>query len=356
MLLLEQKIIEVLKRHSSKEKTPYTKPLKPKEILGYLKDEYSVEDEDYGITKKKLRTAMKKIIDSESGKDDKDKSICYTTIKRKDGTEYKTDFWTPKSISDVELKYLIDSVMYSKIFNSVTAQDFGRRLQALSGRNLNLLNMTSYTDENVFGKQRLTISVDVLKNIQIIFDATRNQNFINFDFNVYDVVDNNNIGLRFQKKHTVQPLQTILNDGRYYMLARYQGSEKVYTFSVDLMSNISVAKNIKDNVNKSWLGQNFCRAVYILQHPYNMGGNPEFFELKVKREYLSRIVDTFSYEIKVRANSISEDTVNVRVKSSLEGMKRWLLFNYDIAEVINPSPKLKKALCEAGRNLFIKYL
>ncbi len=347
-MLLTQAIMEVLKRHSSKEKTSDTKPLKQSEIVGYLKKEYPVEDNDYGITDKKVRTLLNKIIDSEISKADKDKSICYTIYEKKNGDEYKTDFWTPKSISDVELKYLIDAVMYSKIFDSATAQDLGRRIQDLSGKNLS--RMTSYTSENVFGKQRLTITVDVLKNIQIIYDSTKDDKYIEFDFNVYDVVGDN-IGLKFQKHHTVKPLQTILNDGRYFMLARYQNSTKVYTFSVDLMSNISIAKKVKDNINNSELGKNFVRAQYLLQHPYNMGGNPDFFKLRVKREYLSRAVDTFSYETKVIANSTNENTVDIRVKSSLEGMKRWLLFNYDIAEVIEPPDELRDALIEASNDL-----
>lgn len=238
--------------------------------------------------------------------------------------------------------------MYSKIFDSAAAQDLGRRIQDLSGKNLS--RMTPYTSGNVFGKQRLTISVDVLKNIQIIYDATKDDKYIEFDFNVYDIVDNN-IGLKLKKHYTVKPLQTILNDGRYFMLARYQNSSKVYTFSVDLMSNISIVNNIKDNIDNSELGKNFVRAQYLLQHPYNMGGKPEFFKLRVKREYLSRVVDTFSYEIKVIANSTTENTVDIRVKSSLEGMKRWLLFNYDIAEVIEPPNELRDALIEASKNL-----
>lgn len=229
-MLLTQAIMEVLKRHSSKEKTSDTKPLKQSEIVGYLKKEYPVEDNDYGITDKKVRTLLNKIIDSEISKADKDKSICYTIYEKKNGDEYKTDFWTPKSISDVELKYLIDAVMYSKIFDSATAQDLGRRIQDLSGKN-------------------------------------------------------------------------------------------------------------------------FVRAQYLLQHPYNMGGNPDFFKLRVKREYLSRAVDTFSYETKVIANSTNENTVDIRVKSSLEGMKRWLLFNYDIAEVIEPPDELRDALIEASNDL-----
>lgn len=342
-MLLVNAIMEVLKRYSSD-----TRPLKRSEIVGYLIKEYPVEKTGYKITEKKVRTALNKIIDSEASKADKDKSVCYKSIEKKNGNEYKTDFWTPKSISDVELKYLIDAVMYSKIFDSAAAQDLGRRIQDLSGKNLS--RMTPYTSGNVFGKQRLTISVDVLKNIQIIYDATKDDKYIEFDFNVYDIVDNN-IGLKLKKHYTVKPLQTILNDGRYFMLARYQNSSKVYTFSVDLMSNISIVNNIKDNIDNSELGKNFVRAQYLLQHPYNMGGKPEFFKLRVKREYLSRVVDTFSYEIKVIANSTTENTVDIRVKSSLEGMKRWLLFNYDIAEVIEPPNELRDALIEASKNL-----
>lgn len=350
-MLLEQAIIEVLRKHSSETKTRDTKPLKCTEITKYLIQDFPDEHRDEPITDKRVRNALKKIINSELSKEDKDKSIRYTVYER-NGEEYKTGFWTPKSISDVELKYLIDSVMYSKIFDSETAQDFAGRIQQMSGKNLH--RMTSYVAGNLFGRQRLTIDVDVLENMRLIMDAAGRDAFISFNFNVYDVVGTK-IGLKKKDSYTVKPIQIILNDGRYFMLARYQNDDKPYTFSVDLMSEITINNKICDKVKTENLEKNFNRALYSLQHPYNMGGNAEHFKLRVKRDYLSRVVDVFSYEIEIIPNSITETTVDIKVRASREGMKRLLLFHYDGVEILDPGDEFKEQLLEAVNALCEKY-
>ena len=361
-MLLEQAIMEVLKKHSSKTETRDTKPLKCTEIKKYLETDFPYEYGECGadpITDKRVRTALKKMINSELSKEDKDKSICYTVSKRvckrrgkEREEEYKTCFWTPRSISDVELKYLIDSVMYSKIFDSETARDLAGRIRQMSGKNLN--RMTSYAEGNSFGRQRLTIDVDVLENIQIIMDAGERNAFISFDWNKYDVVGKK-IGLKRICSYTVKPIHIILSDGRYFMLARYQNGDKPYTFSVDLMSEITINSEKRDKVKTENLERDFNRVRYLLQHPYNMGGNPQRLKLRVKRESLSRVVDTFSYEIEIIPDSITDTTVDIRVRASLEGMKRWLLFHYDIAEILDPPDELKEALSEATNTLYKKY-
>lgn len=350
-MLLEQAIIEVLRKHSGKMKTRDTKPLKCTEITEYLIEDFPDEHRAEPITDKRVRNVLKKIINSELSKEDNDKSIRYTVYER-NGEEYKTDFWTPRSISDVELKYLIDSVLYSKIFDSETAQDLAERIQQMSGKNL--YRMTSYAAGNLFGRQRLTIDVDVLENIQLIMDAAGRDAFINFNWNVYDVVGKK-IGLKKIDSYTVKPIQIILGDGRYFMLARYQNNDKPYTFSVDLMSKITINNEIQDKVKTENLERDFNRAQYSLQHPYNMGGNPEHFKLRVKRGYLSRVVDMFSYEIEIIPDSITETTVDIKVRASQEGMKRLLLFHYDGVEILDSGEKFEEQLMEAVSALCEKY-
>lgn len=350
-MLLEQAIIEVLRKHSSETKTRDTKPLKSKEITKCLIQDFPDEHRVKPITDKRVSNTLKKIINSELEKEDKDKSIRYTVYERS-GEEYKTNYWMPRSISDVELKYLIDSVLYSKIFDSETAQDLARRIQQMSGKNL--YRMTSYAAGNLFGRQRLTIDVDVLENIQLIMDAAERDAFISFNWNVYDVVGKK-MGLKKIDSYTVKPSQIILGDGRYFMLARYQNKDKIYTFSVDLMSEITINNKIQDKVKTENLKRDFNRARYSLQHPYNMGGNPEHFKLRVKRGYLSRVVDMFSYEIEIISNSITETTVDIKVSASQEGMKRLLLFHYDAVEILDPDDEFKEQLLEAVNALCEKY-
>lgn len=354
-MILAQAIIEVLKKHSSKEKTQSTHPLKVTEIVKYLKEDFPEMERDGIITisDKTVRTALNHIVVSEENLDEKDRTICYTIHEKKDNSEYKTDYWTPKSISDLELKFLIDSVMYSKIFTSDMAHDFARRIQALSGKNLE--NITKYANAS-FGKQRLNIDVDILDNIQKIIRADKENVFLSFDLNIYDV-DEKQHKIRLKKKnhHVVKVLKVILSEGRYLLLARYKGSKKIYHFWIDLMSNLVLGEKVQDKVDVKEFEQNFWRSGYVLQHPFMMGGKEKRYKLRVNREYMTRVVDAFSYGIEVIPGTETDKTVDIRVKTSAEGLKRWLLLQYDAAELIEPDEKMEMMMAEAVESLYAKY-
>lgn len=340
-------IINVLKKYSSKEKTSETKPLTRKEITRRLQQEYSKE-----ITEKKVRTSLDAIIFYESYLNDSEKTICYKTYGGKN-QERHTDYYYNNSISDVELKFLIDSVLYSKIFNDSTAKDLARRIQGLSGKNLK--DITNYAND-AFGKQRYTLETNVIQNIDIILKASKEEKYIEFQWNLYGV-ENGKISLMKKDKRTVKPIKLILDNGRYFLLARHLQSKKIYTYSVDLMTKVKILTNIQnDGFKNENIENNFKRAQYILQHPYMMGGEEKKYKIRVQKNYLSRLVDDFSYEIKISPYSETETTVDVIISASRKGILYWLLQHYDIAELVeNNDEELEKELSDAVKKLYDKY-
>ena len=69
------------------------------------------------------------------------------------------------------------------------------------------------------------------------------------------------------------PIRLMLNNGSYFCLVRYRDSRKVYTYSVDLMTRLRVKEQRKsDGIGFDNLNIPLERAVYILNHPYMMGG------------------------------------------------------------------------------------
>ena len=341
-------IINVLKKYSSKEKTSKTKPLTRQEITRRLQQEYSKE-----ITEKKVRTSLDAIINYESYLEDSEKTICYRTYIFKK-QERHTDYYYNNSISDVELKFLIDSVLYSKIFNDSSAKNLVKRIQGLSGKNLK--DITTYANDS-FGKQRYTLETNVIQNIDIILKASKEEKYIEFQWNVYGV-ENGKISLMKKgDKRTVKPIKLILDNGRYFLLARHLKSEKIYTYSVDLMTKVKILTNVQnDGFKNGNIDNNFKRPQYILQHPYMMGGKKERYTIKVNKNYLSRVVDDFSYEIKIRPYSETDTTVEVIVYASRKGILYWLLQHYDIAELIeNNDEELEKELSDAVKKLYDNY-
>ena len=340
-------IINILKKYSSKEKTIKTKPLTRQEITRRLQQEYSKE-----ITEKEVRTSLDAIINYETYLKDSEKTICYRTYMVKE-QERHTDYYYNNSISDVELKFLIDSVLYSKIFNNSTAKDLARRIQGLSGKNLK--DITNYAND-AFGNQRYTLEINVIENIDIILKASKEEKYIEFQWNLYGV-ENGKISLMKKDNRIVKPINLILDNGRYFLLARHFKSEKIYTYSVDLMTKIKILNNIKnDGLKNGNIENDFKRAQYILQHPYMMGGGKERYTIRINKNYISRVVDDFSYGIWIKPYSETKTTVEVIIHASRKGILYWLLQHYDIAELIeNNDEELEKELSDAVKKLYDRY-
>lgn len=247
---IEYNVLNILKEHSSKEAAI---TLKVTDIVTYMHREY-----DKSITDKQVRKALKDLTDSELNLPDEQKIIRYRIY---DNERRKTDYYYNNIITDVEFKFLIDSVLYSNIFNNERAMDLAGRIQTLSGKNLK--DITPYANAS-FGQTRYAQNTDVLANCQLIIDAIKNDNYIEFDWNVYDV-KNKNVYLHFQGRRTVIPIRLMLNNGRYFCLVRYRDSRKVYTYSVDLMTRLRVKEQRKsDGIGLDNLDIPLERAVYIL--------------------------------------------------------------------------------------------
>ena len=120
---IEYNVLNILKEHSSKEAAI---TLKVTDIVTYMHKDY-----DKSITDKQVRKALKDLTDSEFNLPDEQKIIRYRTY---DNERRKTDYYYNNIITDVEFKFLIDSVLYSNIFNNERAMDLAGRIQTLSGK------------------------------------------------------------------------------------------------------------------------------------------------------------------------------------------------------------------------------
>lgn len=319
-------IMEVLKRYSSEKKSEDTHPLNQKQILDLLQKDYPYLSDE--ITKKKVRMALEEMVAQESVFPDRDKLLHF---HRKNGRI--TGYWSDNILSDLELKFLIDCVMYGNIINTRNAQNLARRIRGLSGKNLR--NLTPYASGG-FGKQKYSPDIDVLENVDSIIQAQAKQCKISFKLNVYSVKDSKIVLTPLERQYSVNPLEILLHNDRYYLIAAYDDSEKIYFFRIDLMTNICRldAEKAKTREEYSEL-KDFRRDKFMLEHPFMYGRNVKRFHLRIGKEHLTQVVDAFGSSIQVKRVLDEEDMVEVSVRASEDAMKLWLLQYGDIAEAFN---------------------
>lgn len=332
-------IIEVLKRYASEKKQYGTEPLNQAQILAFLKADYPILAEEFTVTK--LKRALEKIVAQESELPEQNKVLRYHKQKHKNSRI--TGYWTANSLSDPELKFLIDSVMYGNIINTPKAQNLARRIQGLSGKNLK--NITPYVTGS-YGKQKYRESIDVLENVNTIMKARAARRRIDIILNVYGLSDGE-IKLQPKGEYTVSPLEIVLHEGRYYLLAAFDGKNRLYYFRIDLINYIHQLEDRARLPEEFPELRNFQRDQFMRRHPVMYDGEERRFRIRIHKDSLTRAVDTFSDSLTVLPNTETEDTVDLTVVASTGAMKYWLLQHGDIAQALDLDPAFADELRES---------
>ena len=216
--------------------------------------------------------------------------------------------------------------------------------------------MTPYVDSS-FGKRRFGVpnDTDPWNNLRIIQEAIWERRQLSFVLMAYKVKAGK-IVLWPEKAHTLSPVELALNNGRYYLLGVYEGkAEKYYTIRVDLMTDIKkLEARGKDRRSIPELA-GFRRGDYQRKHPIQFSGDVRSFTLRVEKEYLTLVVDTFGENLSLQPNTETEKTVDVVVKASEGAMERWLVQQGDYLEAIGLDQSFRARMQERICDLQKKY-
>ena len=195
----------------------------------------------------------------------------------------------------------------------------------------------------------------MLGNMDTILKAIDENRYVEFTFNKCNVVDGEIVLVPESSKRCVIPLQVFMSNGYYYVLALYELNGKDYKFRLDLMTDVDVSEKEIPTFGSSPNTIVKYRAEYIAQHPFVMGNNPQPFTLRVKRKDLTILASTFGSAVQMLPGTVTDTTVDARVHATAQGMKYWLLMNYDSVTVLDAESKFMKEMAEAVETLKEKY-
>ncbi len=247
-------------------------------------------------------------------------------------------YWAPEpeGFRDEELRFLIDSVMYSGILSNEVAQSLAKRLQKLGGKELH--RITPYTSGG-FGARRSDVlsDTDLWQNLRVIQEGIQKQRQISFQLCVYRL-KGGRVVLFPESEHTLSPVELVLHNGRYYLLGAYDKSDNVYFSRVDLMKKVELKGADfpgRDRRNVPAL-RSFWRGSYQRKYPIMFGREIQRFRLRCDKEHLTQVVDTFGESLRLLPNTETAETVDVEVEASEGAMERWILSQGDYLQVVNP--------------------
>lgn len=254
----------------------------------------------------------------------------------------KSNYWIENIISDDELRYLLDSVLYSKILSTDQAKNLSSRVIALSGKKFR--KHTMYMEK--MERQLYIGEADVLRNISLIQEAILSQRKIKFTLNVYKPIYD-----RGKKKHVVKlvpkaynpricsPYDVIVSNGKYYLLASNKKIEQegaYTTYRIDLMTDVTITKAVAMSKGEAGITDTENLTKHRIENPYMFTGEVRAVKIRVDSEQFTQIVDWFGDNFKIVGESADEKYVDIEVKVNLKGFIYWVLQYSKCVEVLAP--------------------
>lgn len=292
-------------------------------------------------------------------------------IFAKKGEEGRTiGYWMMEVISESEWMFLMDSVLYSKIFTKKEADNLAKRITFLAGKSVSELTTYRYRMENqpyIVGDGDIDEKVGhiesrVLKQVHLIREAIKVGKKVKFNLCVYDYGDqkirlvpygkNGKVLPETPKKYRkdvhriCSPFEVIFSNGRYYMLGADLETErsaclKYKLYRIDLMDDLSINRATAITKKEAGIEEELANLYKCrIENPYMFTGRVERVRIRVDADQFTQIVDWFSDDFDVVGFDANENAYyDIEVKVNLNSFTFWILQYSGCVEVIGSGKK-----------------
>lgn len=316
--LIDIYILEILSQYASENHKIYQK-----DIMRHLEDDYELK-----VSRKTLGTYLSCLRDN-------------GYIKGNRGI-YKVN-----KFSDMELRVLIDSVLYSQHIPQEVANDLITKLKELSSVGLK----------------------GIMRNVRYVNSLNRTGND-----NLYGVLDGIDEGIEKNKKvritrcgynekgklqdigtEVIDPYYIVASNSRYYIIC-YRGIEnRLESRRVDRISSLEILDDTRKplrEIIKSSSG--FDLGKYMREHVYMFSGESVTIKIKMHKNHLSYFVDWFGNEFRAKNIEGEEDYIEITTINNANATYYWALQFGEIAEILGPK-HLRSRVEKGIKNILKKY-
>ena len=251
-----------------------------------------------------------------------------------------------------ELDHIIEAVVFS---GSIPQEE----KTSLVGR---LANLSSRYYETVFYNKRTgrmnmnnnaiftrTFGSDVSKNIRAVQEAINNKQRIAFRYNDYSA--DNRLVPR-SKSYELSPHQIVVYHDMYYLIGSTEGSDRLSHYRIDLMSEITPAKDGNGNIKKresmvkfKELRDKWARwqpDKYMSEHLYMDYDSPRLIRIKIKNDQYRVLHDWFGDHFEksfIPCEDEGYDYVNITTSPKM--IVYWAMQYSDVVEIMDKDVREK---------------
>ena len=341
MLILN--ILEILKRHTDEDH-----PLTQKQIMDYLD-----RDDGMAVDRKAVKRNLAELMDAgypvRTGSE-RTRSRVDTVTGDTDENIMYSDFYYEHEFSNGELRFLIDSLLFSKSIPSVQRKQLMKKLEGLSSEHFHAhVRHIHSAPRNQPENRQLFYTIEILdeaisKGKQVELTCCS----YGTDKKLHPHPDNaGNIS-----RQLVNPYQIVAANGRYYLVCNVDKYDNVAHYRVDRIADIclmNTAAKPKDQVKGLEHGLNLPK--HMAEHLYMFPGESVRVKFRAKKYLLNDLMDWFGTDAEF--SNETENTVDVSVTVNQIAMEMWAMQYARHVEVLEPNElrlKVKEDLIIAYRS------
>lgn len=251
-----------------------------------------------------------------------------------------------RRFSDIEMKTLMDSVMFSKAIPENDINNIIAKLRHISSpllrkkyRNIYFVNNIEHTENK-----------NVCEIIGKIDEAIGKRKKIEITSCAYDIEGH----LVDRGTKIVDPYYIVLEKSRYYLICYTGRQNDVEPKRIDRISKVKILKEESMDIRKieRYSEYPFDIAEYMREHIYMYSGKSERITLKIKKENIGDVLDWYGKNYKLIDSS--EKEAIIKIKANVNAVYFWALQYCNVVEVIGPEylrDKIKRGL----ENILLKY-
>ncbi len=245
---------------------------------------------------------------------------------------------TERLFSEWELRFLIDSVLYSKALPKDEAKLLIKKLRSFT---------SVYTKEKlptwdkVDGISRTTMQ-DFGNVLTMLTDALHSQTpkKVHFTYNEYSFnyphADMVSVELLPVGEKTLYPRSLMIgNDGYYYLVGTQSIRGKNELFRVDMMTNVTVSEG--DYTRQS----DFNAGNYLTTHPHMTQSSKISAKVRINKDKIGLLIDSFGVldknnKVNFRVYDGDIESYKVEFDAAKEDIVQWALQHAEYTEIISP--------------------
>lgn len=312
-------------------------------ILQVLKDH---TDYDHRLTQQEIID----LLDREHGMVCDRKSIKSNIISLIEwGYEIENDkgwYLAERDFEEVELRMLIDSVLYAKGIPAHQAMILIEKLKGLGSKHFEDKMNHTYSVKELYH----TDNKQAFTNIEIIEEAICKNRQIEFVYNTYGT--DKKMHPRREKKYVVSPYRVIISN-KPYMICNTNNHDNLSNYRIDRMTEVKITGEKSRLINEiEGMKYGFNIPKHMSEHVYMFSDNVCKVKFKVKKSIMGEVVDWFGLDFVVRSET--EDEAVIQVKSSEQAMVFWAMQYGEYVEVLEPE-NIRDRIKENIREMAEKY-